>query len=94
MRSCNLCKKFIGFGAHWLAGKCSNHSEISLWDYSKLAEACPDYITDFVSVCNNCMKGIRDCTIKGDFVSVCSEQIPLDYIPEISPIFDENGEIL
>ena len=55
MKACNICKKFKGFGLHWLAGTCFKHEEIPMFSYKEFAESCDDYDSDFVSCCDNCI---------------------------------------
>lgn len=72
MRACNICKKFIGFGAHWLSGKCPLHDEITMWDYTKTAEQCRSYDSDFVSCCEDCNDKL--CKRRSESMTACSNK--------------------
>lgn len=73
MKACNLCKKFKGFGLHWLAGTCFKHEEIPMFSYKEFAESCDDYDSDFVSCCDNCI--FTGCSDRSDYITACSKKL-------------------
>ena len=75
MKACNLCKKFKGFGLHWLAGTCFKHVEIPMFSYKEFAESCDDYSSDFVSCCDNCI--FTRCPDRSDYITACSKKLSL-----------------
>lgn len=43
-KACNFCTKFMGFGLHWMSGKCKMTGEdINYQDYSKMAKECENF---------------------------------------------------
>ena len=46
-KACNFCTKFMGFGLHWISGRCKKDGkELFCLDYSEEARKCEDFDCD------------------------------------------------